>query len=85
MHNSPYVVIGGTAVGKLPQPTASHAPRKRRGERGKDKVGDQKKRRAPKACGLCKKLSPQSKYFCPGSGARKYCEYWELDGAPKCR
>ena len=79
MHNLPYVTTGGTAVGELPTPTRQ----KKRGQRGADKLSSTKKRRAAKACGLCKDLSPETQHNCKGSGSHVYCEYWKLDRTRK--
>ena len=79
MHNSPYVTTGGTAIGTVPKPTQT----KRRGERGPDKLGPNKKRRARRACGLCKEKSPSTMHNCNGSGGQKKCAYWNLDRTRK--
>ena len=74
MHNSPYVVTNGTAVGDVPNPT----PKRKIGERGRDR-----KQRAPRPCSLCSELSSHTRYNCKRKGNPKYCEYWELDKTPK--
>ena len=74
-HASPYVVVGGTAVGNVPAPTK----KKKQGDRGKDA-----KPRKPRVCSLCAKSNNTStQYTCSGRGGRKKCHYWNEDGTPK--
>ena len=74
-HASPYVVVGGTAVGNVPAPTK----KKKQGDRGKDA-----KPRKPRVCSLCAKSNNTStQYTCSGRGERKKCHYWNEDGTPK--
>ena len=74
MHNLPYVIAGGTAIGNIPKPNRKRS----RGERGQDISA-----RAPKSCGLCLKLSPETRHSCRGRGGKKYFKYWNLDNSQK--
>ena len=85
MHNLPYVVTGGTAIGKVPVPNKK---KRANGERGKDKTT-----RAKRRCQRCldNKEKTHSLHIpsepwkeCKGSGnSRDKCEYWDNGGNPK--
>lgn len=68
MHNLPYVVTGGTAVGTLPIPIN----RRSVGERGKDR-----KQRAPRRCRRCLKNNGDYALECAGRGGQNSCEYFD--------
>ena len=69
MHNLPYVVTGGTAVGALPIPMQSN--KRKVGQRGKDK-----KQRRPKRCSRCVENGGQYASECAGRGGAVLCEYY---------
>ena len=76
MHNSQYVVTGGTAVGTAPNPTV----KKKQGERGADKTN-----RSGRSCRRCVKMDGMFAQICAGKGpfGQMRCEYFEEDGTPK--
>ena len=69
MHNLPYVVTGGTAIGALPIPIQSN--KRKVGQRGKDK-----KQRRPKRCSRCVENGGQYASECAGRGGTVLCEYY---------
>ena len=71
-------VVGGTADGTLTKPNKKRNKKRSRGERGRDISA-----RAPRCCGLCRAMSPGTRYNCKGRGGMKHCEYWNLDKSRK--
>eukprot|EP00956_Cyclotella_meneghiniana_P034536 scaffold105890_cov72-Cyclotella_meneghiniana.AAC.1 len=67
MHNLPYVVTGGTAIGTLPIPST----KRKIGQRGKDRQV-----RKPKRCTRCVENGGQHATDCSGKGGVRYCEYY---------
>ena len=68
MHNLPYVVTGGTAIGILPTPSKKIAV----GKRGKDR-----KQRASRRCSRCLKHNGDYASECNGRGRTIFCEYFD--------
>jgi len=70
MHNLPYVLTGGTAIGTLPIP--STITKRGIGQRGKDKQP-----RKPKRCKRCVDNGGQNAKVCPGRGGTIHCVYYD--------
>ena len=86
MHNLPYVIAGGTAIGTVPTPSV----KRRNGERGPDNPN---KKRRPRRCGRCLlnkgkehplPMPDDVETKCKGRGrTRDNCQYWNSDDTPK--
>ena len=72
MHTSPYVVVGGIAIGQTPIDTPN--PTK---PRGKDK-----KKRKRRECQSCESNSCQFYQVCSGRGPRGKCAFFDDSGNP---
>eukprot|EP00956_Cyclotella_meneghiniana_P003609 scaffold4428_cov57-Cyclotella_meneghiniana.AAC.1 len=70
MHDLPYVVTGGTAIGILPTPVQLN--KRKIGQRGKDK-----QTRRPKRCTRCVENGGQYAEECKGRGGAVHCQYYD--------
>lgn len=77
MHNSQYVITGGTAIGDLPK---SSGRKRSQGQRGADA-----KKRCSRSCARCKAFGGGHSNECNGRfRERDRCEYFDADGKRRC-
>ena len=75
MHNDEYVITAGMRIGAV----ADTIPKKRHGNRGKDKG-----KRALRSCPRCKIKKPEWKNKCKGRARADLCDYYDNEGKSRC-
>eukprot|EP00986_Skeletonema_menzelii_P011043 scaffold5558_cov138-Skeletonema_menzelii.AAC.6 len=70
MHNEPYTIVANSLIGEI---SANQVPRRKRGNRGKDKEG---KKRRPRRCLTCMRQGGTNFATCKGRSPNGKCEYY---------
>ena len=76
MHSHLYSIVGNTLIGEHPKPEHQNGNRRGRGNRGKDRQQERRKRR----CGFCIRFSGKWPHDCAGRCSRSPCEYFDKSG-----